>query len=52
MGVEVAATYKRKHSSEQLIQQMLDWASLVSVNNLRQRPAGMQDFVVWPPAHG
>jgi hypothetical protein len=52
MGVEVAATYRRKHSPEQLIQQMLDWASLVSVNNLRQRPAGMQDFVVWPPAQG
>jgi hypothetical protein len=52
MGVEVAATYRKNHPPEQLVQNMLDWASLVSVNNLRQRPAGMQDFVVWPPSHG
>lgn len=52
MGISVAANYKQQHPQEQLIQHMLDWASLVSINNLRQRPEGMQDFVVWPPAHG
>jgi len=51
-GIDVAATYRQKHTSEQLVQRMLDWASFLSANNLRERPACIQDFVVWPPKHG
>jgi hypothetical protein len=49
MGVEVAETYRRLHPTEQLIGKMLDWASLVRLNNASAQPAGMQDFFVWPP---
>ena len=49
MGQEVAAAYREQHPPEQLCRQMLDCASLVRLNHLPQRPAGMQDFVVWPP---
>jgi hypothetical protein len=49
MGIEVAAAYRTQHPPEQLIQQMLDWAALVNLNNHPQRPAAMQDFFVWPP---
>jgi hypothetical protein len=50
MGVAVAAAYKKNHPVERTLQQMLDWAALVRLNNLRQPPPGMQDFVMWPPS--
>ena len=49
MGIGVAAAYRKQHPPEQLCQKMLDCAALTRLNHLPQRPAGMQDFVVWPP---
>jgi hypothetical protein len=49
MGIEVAEAYRRQHPPEQLSTQMLACASLARLNTLAHRPAGMQDFVVWPP---
>ena len=50
MGIEVAEAYRKKHPSEELIVQMLKYASLAKLDNLRQRPHGSQDFFVWPPS--
>jgi hypothetical protein len=49
MGVEVAQAYSAKHPREELPIKMLEYASLARLDNLRQRPAGSQDFFVWPP---
>jgi hypothetical protein len=49
MGLEVAEAYRRKHPAEQVIGSLLDWASLVRLNDVSHRPSGMQDFFVWPP---
>jgi hypothetical protein len=49
MGVAVAAAYRKNHPDERTIEQMLDWAALIGLNNLRQSPPGIQDFVMWPP---
>ena len=51
MGIEAAAAYRAQHPPEQLARQMLDCAALARLNHLPQRPAGMQDFVAWPPKH-
>jgi hypothetical protein len=50
MGVEVAEAYKAKHPRTATIAKLLEYASLAKLDNLRQRPAGSQDFFVWPPA--
>jgi hypothetical protein len=49
IGIEVAEAYRREHPPEQVIQRMLDYASLARLNNLPQRPVGSQEFFVWPP---
>jgi hypothetical protein len=49
MGIEVAAAYNAKHPSTETPRKMLDYASLVKLDNLKQRPIGSQDFFVWPP---
>jgi hypothetical protein len=49
MGVEVAAAYKAKHPPIATVTKLLEYASLAKLDNLRQRPAGSQDFFVWPP---
>jgi hypothetical protein len=50
MGIEVAAAYGAKHPSTETPLKMLEYASLVKLDNLKQRPLGSQDFFVWPPA--
>jgi hypothetical protein len=50
MGVEVAEAYKTKHPRIAAVTKMLEYASFVKLDNLRQRPTGSQDFFVWPPA--
>jgi len=49
MGIEVAAAYSAQHPSVETPLKMLEYASLVKLDNLKQRPAGSQDFFVWPP---
>ena len=51
MGVEVAEAYKLKHPRTEPIQKILEYAAFARLDNMRQRPAGAQDFFVWPPAH-
>jgi hypothetical protein len=50
MGVDVAEAYKIKHPRIASLTKLLEYASLARLDNLRQRPAGSQDFFVWPPA--
>jgi hypothetical protein len=50
MGVEVAEAYRAKHPPIASVTKLLEYASLAKLDNLRQRPAGSQDFFVWPPA--
>jgi hypothetical protein len=50
MGVEVAEAYRVKHPPIASVTKLLEYASLARLDNLRQRPAGSQDFFVWPPA--
>lgn len=50
MGVEVAEAYRRIHPTKQTLKKMLDYASLARLNRLPYRPAGSQDFFVWPPS--
>ncbi|MGA8668798.1 MAG: hypothetical protein WB679_02935, partial [Terracidiphilus sp.] len=50
MGVEVAEAYKTKHPRVETVNKILEYASLAKLDNLRQRPAGSQDFFMWPPA--
>jgi hypothetical protein len=50
MGAETAAAYRERHPARQLVQRMLDIASLVRLNQRTKRPAGSQEFFVWPPA--
>jgi hypothetical protein len=50
MGIEVAETYKKKHPPQETALKMLEYASLIRLNKLPQRPMGSQDFFVWPPA--
>jgi hypothetical protein len=50
MGVEVAEAYKTKHPSVASVTKILEFASFARLDNLRQRPAGSQDFFMWPPA--
>jgi hypothetical protein len=49
MGIEAAQAYSAKHPRAELPIKMLEFASLARLDNLRQRPAGSQDFFVWPP---
>ncbi|MGA2730256.1 MAG: hypothetical protein ABSE96_20795 [Terracidiphilus sp.] len=49
MGVEVAEAYKTKHPRVETVNKILEYASLAKLDNLRQRPAGSQDFFMWPP---
>ena len=49
MGIEVAEAYKRRHPRTSTVEKMLEYASFARLDNLRQRPAGSQDFFVWPP---
>ncbi len=49
MGVEVAEAYKTKHPRVETVTKILEYASLAKLDNLRQRPAGSQDFFMWPP---
>ncbi len=46
-GIEVAARYNQLHPEEAAVRKLLDCASLVRFDNLRQRPAGSQDYFVW-----
>jgi hypothetical protein len=50
MGAEVAEVYKAKHPRVATVTKILEYASLARLDNLRQRPAGSQDFFMWPPA--
>jgi hypothetical protein len=50
MGVEIAAAYKVKHPRIATVTKLLEYSSFVRLDNLPQRPAGSQDFFVWPPA--
>ncbi|HUD57065.1 MAG TPA: hypothetical protein VMR02_17670 [Terracidiphilus sp.] len=50
IGVEVAEAYKAKHPRVASVTKILEYASLVRLDNLRQRPTGSQDFFMWPPA--
>ncbi|HEU5350882.1 MAG TPA: hypothetical protein VFU55_04755 [Terracidiphilus sp.] len=49
MGAETAAAYRERHPARQLVQRMLDCAALARLNQSTRRPAGSQDFFVWPP---
>lgn len=46
-GVEVADCYSRMNPEEATVRKLLHCASLVRFDNLKQRPAGSQDFFVW-----
>lgn len=48
LGVEVSDGYRKRHPTEKSVQKLLDCASLVRLNGVRQRMAGTQDFFVWP----
>jgi len=50
MGMEMAEAYRQRHPSAQLVQQLLDYASLARLSQMSKRPEGSQDFFVWPPA--
>jgi hypothetical protein len=50
MGVEIAEAYKVKHPRIATVTKLLEYSSFVRLDNLPQRPAGSQDFFVWPPA--
>jgi hypothetical protein len=49
MGVEASAAYKTLHPRIEQVRRMLEYTSVVKLDNLRQRPSGSQDFFVWPP---
>ncbi len=49
MGVEVAAAYREKHPKMDFFVKMLEYASFARLDNLRARPAGSQEFFMWPP---
>ena len=46
LGAEVADCYRERHPTEATVRKLLDCASLVRLNCLRQRMPGMQDFFV------
>lgn len=48
-GKEVAAAYRKLHPLRDYLQQMLHWASLAKLDQLRQHPKDAQDFFCWPP---
>lgn len=50
MGVETARAYTQKHPKMDFYVKLLEYASFARLDNLRERPAGSQDFFVWPPA--
>jgi len=49
MGMAMAEAYSTQHPRTDAPTRMLQYASLAKLDNLRQRPAGSQDFFVWPP---
>ena len=49
LGIENAATFRRKFDSEAFGRTMLDVAACLRLA-AGSRPPGMQEFVVWPPA--
>jgi hypothetical protein len=49
LGVAVAEAFRKLHPPERSLGKLLDYAALARLDQMPQRPVGVQDFFVWPP---
>jgi hypothetical protein len=50
MGIADAQRFRQLNPPELAFERMLDYAALTRLEHTAQRPAVLQDFVLWPPA--
>jgi hypothetical protein len=48
-GIAVAAAFKEQFPPTRSFERMLDYAAFARLDQTKVRPAGFQDFFVWPP---
>lgn len=48
-GIAVTAAFKKLNPTGQALERMLDYAAWARLDRMKTRPAGFQDFFVWPP---
>jgi hypothetical protein len=49
MGVAVAEQFRKANPPERSFEKMLDYVALTKLDQLSNRPEGLQDFFLWPP---
>jgi hypothetical protein len=48
-GIAVTEEFKRLNPATRALERMLDYAAWARLDRMKTRPAGFQDFFVWPP---